>query len=63
MGASVRVGLEDSLYLDRGHLATSSAEQVSKVCRILSELGLEIATPDDAREMLHLKGARNVAFI
>jgi uncharacterized protein (DUF849 family) len=62
MGGNVRVGLEDSLWLGRGQLAKSNAEQVAKVRRILEELGLSIATPDDAREMLKLKGARNVGF-
>lgn len=62
MGANVRVGLEDSLYIGRGKLATSNAEQVAKVRRILDEFGLEIATPDEAREMLGLKGADEVAF-
>jgi uncharacterized protein (DUF849 family) len=62
MGGNVRVGLEDSLWLGRGQLAKSNAEQVAKVRRILEELGLAIATPEDAREMLKLKGARNVGF-
>jgi uncharacterized protein (DUF849 family) len=62
MGGNVRVGLEDSLWLGRGQLAESNAAQVAKVRRILEELGLAIATPDDAREMLKLKGARNVGF-
>ena len=62
MGGNVRVGLEDSLWLGRGQLAKSNAEQVAKVRRILEELGLAIATPDDARAMLKLKGARNVGF-
>jgi len=62
MGGNVRVGLEDSLWLGRGQLARSNAEQVAKVRRILEELGLAIATPDDAREMLKLKGARSVGF-
>lgn len=62
MGAHVRVGLEDSLYLGAGRLATSNAEQVAKIRRILEELGCEIATPDDARRMLHLKGGDAVAF-
>lgn len=60
MGASVRVGLEDSLYISRGQLASSNAEQVLKIRRILDELGLEIATPDEARQMLGLKGKANV---
>jgi uncharacterized protein (DUF849 family) len=62
MGGNVRVGLEDSLMLSRGRLATSNAEQVQKIRRILEELGREIASPDEARAMLLLKGADNVAF-
>ncbi|CAB3771604.1 hypothetical protein GQ57_31010 [Burkholderia sp. MSh2] len=61
-GGNVRVGLEDSLYLERGKLATSNAEQVRKIRRILEELSLEVATPDEAREMLHLKGAAQTSF-
>src|SRR5207302_8895659 len=61
MGGNVRVGLEDSLWLGRGQLAKSNAEQVAKARRILEELGLSVATPNDAREMLKLKGGRNVA--
>ena len=56
MGGNVRVGLEDSLFIGRGKLATSNAEQVTKIVRILAELGLEPATPDEARAMLALKG-------
>jgi len=62
MGGNVRVGLEDSLWLGRGQLAKSNAEQVSKARRMLEELGLVVATPDDARQMLKLKGGRNVGF-
>lgn len=62
LGGNVRVGLEDSLYIGRGELAISNAEQVRKVRRILTELGMEIATPDEVRELLHLKGSQNVAF-
>ena len=62
MGGNVRVGLEDSLWLGRGQLAKSNAEQVAKARRILEELGFSIASPDDARQMLKLKGGRNVAF-
>lgn len=62
MGANVRVGLEDSLYLKRGELAKSNAAQVAKVRRILGEIGLEAATPDEARALLQLKGARHVGF-
>ncbi len=62
MGGNVRVGLEDSLWLGRGTLAKTNAEQVAKIRRILEELGLQIATPDEAREMLKLKGGNNVGF-
>ena len=62
MGGNVRVGLEDSIYVAKGQLAKSNAEQVSKIRRILEELSLEVATPAEARRMLHLKGAANVAF-
>ena len=62
MGGNVRVGLEDSIYLAKGQLARSNAEQVAKIRRILEELSLDIATPAEARKMLQLKGAANVAF-
>lgn len=62
MGANVRVGLEDSLYLGPGVKAKSNAEQVKKIRRILEELSFEIATPSEVREMLQLKGAENVNF-
>ena len=62
MGGNVRVGLEDSIYLEKGRLAQSNAQQVEKIARILRELSLEPATPDDAREMLGLKGARETAL-
>ena len=62
LGGNVRVGLEDSLYISRGKLAASSAEQVTKIRRIVEELGLQIATPDEARAMLGLKGADRVNF-
>ena len=62
MGGNVRVGLEDSLYIGKGRLAASNAEQVSKIRRILEELSLEIATPDEARAILHLKGGDQVGF-
>jgi len=62
MGGNVRVGLEDSLWLGRGQLAKSNAEQVAKARRILEELGLQVAAPNEAREMLKLKGGRNVGF-
>lgn len=62
MGGNVRVGLEDSLFLNRGELACSNAEQVTKIRRLLEELSLEIATPDEARAMLGLKGADATAI-
>lgn len=62
MGAHVRVGLEDSLYLGRGQMATSNAAQVRKIRHILEELGHEIATPAEARQMLGLKGREAVDF-
>jgi len=62
MGGNVRVGLEDSLWLGRGQLAKSNAEQVAKARRIIEEIGLAVATPDEARQMLKLKGGRNVNF-
>jgi len=62
MGGNIRVGLEDSLYAGKGKLATSNAEQVSIVRSILENLSLEIATPDEAREMLALKGGDQVGF-
>jgi uncharacterized protein (DUF849 family) len=61
-GANVRVGLEDSLFLSKGRMATSSAEQVAKIRRILDELSIEIATPDEARARLGLKGVAAVGF-
>ena len=62
LGGNVRVGLEDSLLIGKGKLATSNAEQVTKIRRILEELGYEIATPDEARTMLSLKGSDKVNF-
>jgi len=62
MGGNVRVGLEDSLYLERGRLARSCAEQVRKIRRILEELSLDVATPAEARAMLGLKGKDAVAI-
>ncbi|MDE2382997.1 MAG: 3-keto-5-aminohexanoate cleavage protein [Alphaproteobacteria bacterium] len=62
MGGNVRVGLEDSLYIAKGQLAKSSAEQVLKIRGIVEQLGLEIATPDEARQMLALKGPALVGF-
>jgi len=62
MGGNVRVGLEDSIYLGPGRLAKSNAEQVQKIRIILEALSLEVATPEEARAMLRLKGGDQVAF-
>jgi len=62
LGGNVRVGLEDSLWIGPGRLAASNAEQVAKVRRLIEEMGLEIATPDDARSLLALKGGDRVNF-
>ncbi|WP_259779463.1 3-keto-5-aminohexanoate cleavage protein [Aestuariispira ectoiniformans] len=62
LGGNVRVGLEDNLYMRKGELAKTNAEQVRKVREILEGLSLEIATPDEARSLLNLKGGDQVAF-
>lgn len=62
LGGNVRVGLEDSLYVGKGKLASSNAEQVAKIRHILEELSFDIATPAEARSMLQTKGGDNVAF-
>lgn len=62
LGGHVRVGLEDNLYLEKGHMAKSNAEQVEKIIRIARELGIEPATPDEARQILGLKGLDKVNF-
>ncbi|MFM8250612.1 MAG: 3-keto-5-aminohexanoate cleavage protein [Planctomycetota bacterium] len=62
LGGNVRVGLEDSLWIGKGKLAETSAEQVSKIRRIIEELGLLVATPEQARSMLQLKGRDAVNF-
>lgn len=62
MGGNVRVGLENSLWLGPGRMAKTNAEQVAKVRSIIESLGLEIATPADARDILALKGNDKVAF-
>jgi uncharacterized protein (DUF849 family) len=62
MGGNVRVGLEDSLYLGKGQLAKSNAEQVTRIRAILENLSLEIASPKEARAMLDLKGGDQVGF-
>lgn len=62
MGSHVRVGLEDSLWIGPGQLAVSNAEQVTRIRTILEALNLHVATPDEAREMLDLKGPDKVGF-
>ena len=62
MGGHVRVGLEDSLWLEPGKLAENNASQVKRVRELLESLSFDIATPDEAREMLELKGADKVGF-
>lgn len=62
MGGNVRVGLEDSLYIGKGKLAESNADQVAKIKRIIEDLSLEVATPAEARERLQLKGGDRVNF-
>jgi uncharacterized protein (DUF849 family) len=62
MGGNVRVGLEDSLWIGAGQLAKSNAEQVTKVRQIIEGLGLTVASSDDAREILALKGGDKVGF-
>jgi uncharacterized protein (DUF849 family) len=62
MGGHVRVGLEDSLWLGRGQLAPTNAAQVTRVRQIIEGLGLEVASPTEAREILALKGGDAVGF-
>ena len=62
MGGNVRVGLEDSLWDGPGKLAESNADQVTRIRKIIEGLSLEVATPDEARQILQLKGHKNVNF-
>ncbi len=62
MGGHVRVGLEDSLFISRGKLADNNAQQVAKIKRIVEDLGSQVATPDEARDILGLKGGDRVNF-
>jgi len=62
LGGNVRVGLEDSLYIGKGELAKSNADQVAKIRRIVEDLSLEVATPTEARKRLQLKGGDQVKF-
>ncbi len=62
LGGNVRVGLEDSLYLGKGELAKSNADQVKKIRRIVEDLSLTVATPQEARKRLGLKGGDRVNF-
>jgi uncharacterized protein (DUF849 family) len=61
-GGNVRVGLEDSLWCGPGRLAETNAEQVTRARRLVEDLGLNVASPDDARRMLGLKGHDRVRF-
>ena len=62
LGGNVRVGLEDSIWAGKGRLAASNAEQVGIARKLVEDLGMEIATPDEARAMLNLKGGSDVDF-
>ncbi len=62
IGGNARVGLEDNLFIEKGQMAKSSAEQVAKIIRIAKELGIDPATPDEARKILGLKGIEKVDF-
>ena len=62
MGGHVRVGLEDSIFIAKGRLAQSNAEQVTKIRTIVEQLGREVATPAEVRRMLDLKGSDRTAF-
>jgi len=62
IGGNARVGLEDNLYLEKGRMAKSNAEQVTKIVRIAREFGIEPATPDEARKILGLKGIDKVNY-
>ena len=62
LGGNLRVGLEDSLYIGKGELAKSNADQVRKIRSIVENLGLSVATPAEARERLALKGGDRVKF-
>ena len=62
LGGNLRVGLEDSLYIGPGQKAVSNAEQVAKIRSIIENLGLSVATPEEARARLGLKGGDQVAF-
>jgi len=62
LGGNLRKGLEDSLFIPRGKLASSNAEHITRFRRIVEDPGCEIATPDEAREMMALKGVDRVQF-
>ena len=62
LGGNCRVGLEDNLFLEKGRLAKSNAEEVAKIIRVSRELGVEPATPDEARKILGLKGINKINF-
>ena len=62
LGGNLRVGLEDSLFIGKGELAHSNADQVAKIRRIVEDLSLRVATPAETRERLRLKGGDQVGF-
>ena len=62
VGGHIRVGLEDSLWIGAGQLAKSNAEQVARAVQLVEALGLEVATPDEAREILDLKGREHITI-
>lgn len=62
LGGNVRVGLEDSLYISKGELAKSNADQVAKIRRIMEDLSITVATPEEARQRLGLKGGDQTNF-
>ena len=62
LGGNLRVGLEDSLFIGKGELAHSNADQVAKIRRIVEDLSLRVATPAETRERLRLRGGEEVGF-
>jgi len=62
LGGNIRVGLEDSLWIGKGKLAESNAQQVKRARELIEALGKTVATPDEAREILSLKGGDKVSF-
>ena len=63
MGGNVRVGMEDNLYLKRGELVKSNEDSVKKIRHLIEEMSLEVATPDETRQMLNLKGKDQTKYV